>query len=174
LTGAGKQVEPKKRSRRFYVILTATILTLAIIIGVIIFEWSNLGQTSYGPGPVDIEVTADKPFYLQGEEVRFLVYVNNQQNWPVPYPLEVAYQIERDGHFVDGVTVNITPPYSIPTFPAQSKTLYSLPCVWNQKEGLGGNQTQVQSGNYTLSVSFSGPVDYGDGGNCTIEIRPTP
>jgi len=156
--GAGKQVEPKKRSRRFYVILTAAILTLAIIIGVVIFEWSNLGQTSYGPGPVDIEVTTDKLFYLQGEEVNFTVTVNNPQDWPVQYPNVVEYRIGNES-----LTKQITLASPVPSFPAQSRMLYDT-YFWGP----------APPGNYTLNVSFGGPVDYGSGGNCTFEIRPTP
>jgi hypothetical protein len=156
-----KQVEPKKRSRRFYVILTVAILTLAIIIGVVIFEWSNLGQTSYGPGPVEIEVKADKPFYLQGEDVNFTIYVNNPQDWPVLYPSMVDYRIENGC-----LTKQITLASPIPLFPAQSRTLYDT-YFWDQK-------VPAPPGNYTLNFSFGGPVDYGSGGNCTFEIRPTP
>ena len=132
LTSAGKQIEPKKRSKRFYAILVAAILTLAIMVGVVIFELSNVGQTSYGPGPVDIEVIADKPFFLQGEEVNFTMHVNNPQDWPVPYPLQITYQIERDNHSVDGVTIFVNPaPGSISTFPAHSRTLYDT-YVWTK------------------------------------------
>jgi len=175
LTGAGNQIEPKKRSRRFYLILIATVLSLAIIVGVVVFELSNVGQTSYGPGPVEIEVTTDKPFYLQGEEVYFVIYVNNPQDWPVPYPNFPGYRIEKDGLNIEEGGVNIDYVMPIPTFPAHSRTLFNPNLHWNQKMDLNGTLVQVQPGNYTLTVYFNpGLVDYGDGGNCTFEIRPTP
>jgi len=177
LTGAGSQIEPKKRSRRFYLILIATVLSLAIIVGVAVFELSNVGQTSSGPVPVDLEVTTDKPFYLQGEEVYFVVYVNNPQDWPVPCPFFPGYSIDKDGLNIIGGGVNINYAMPMPTFPAHSRTLYNCSAYhWNQKMYL--NETfplvQVQPGNYTLTVYFEGPVDYGDGSNCTFEIRPVP
>lgn len=174
LIGTCPQTKPKKRSRRYYLILTATVLSLAIIVGVIVFELSNAGQTSYGPGPVNIEVTTDKPFYLQGEEVYFIVYVNNPQDWPVPYPSFPAYSIDKNGVNIAGGGVNINYAMPIPTFPAHSRKLFNCSAYqWNQKMYLNGNLVQAQPGNYTLTVYFEGPVDYGDGSNCNFEIRPT-
>jgi len=117
---------------------------------------------------------ADKPFYMQGEEVRFSIQVNNQQNWQVEYPSELSYAITQDGHFVDGFKLFVDPPPgAVSTFPAHSTKLYDT-YVWDQKTGTGDNQTLVQPGNYMFSVSFRGSVNYGDSGNCTIEIRPNP
>jgi hypothetical protein len=175
LTGESTPIEPKKRSRRFYFILTATVLSLAIIVGVLGFELSKAGKASYGPGPVDIEVTTEKPFYLQGEEVNFIVYVNNPQDWPVPYPHFPGYSIDKDGENIEGGGVNINYATPIPTFPAHSRTLFNCSAYnWNQKMYLDGTLVQVQPGNYTLTVYFEGAVDYGNGSNCTFEVRPTP
>jgi hypothetical protein len=172
LNSGDLQTEHKKKSRLFYLVLVAAVLLIAVIVGVVIFEFFNIGNTRYGPGPVEIEVTTDKSFYLQGEEVNFTITVNNPQDWPVPHPLQISYQIERNDKFVDGVTIMVTPAGS-PTFPAHSRTLYDT-YVWDQKTGPGSKRTQVPLGNYTFSVSFGRPVDYGSGGNCTFEIRPNP
>jgi hypothetical protein len=172
LAGAGKQVEPKKKSRRFYLVLVAAVLLIAVIVGVVIFEFFNIGNIRDGPGPVYIdEVTTDKPYYLQGEEVNFTVTVNNPQDWPVQYPNVVEYRIGNES-----LTKQITLASPVPSFPAQSRTLYDT-YFWDQKVHLNDlNHTLVPAppGNYTLNVSFGGPVDYGSGGNCTFEIRPTP
>jgi len=168
--GSDKQGKPKKRSRRFYLILAAAILTLAIIIGVVIFEFFKIGSTHDGPGPVYIdEVTADKPYYLQGEEVNFTVTVNNPQDWSVRYPGYVAYMIEKDDLIIAEGGVNINYAMPILTFPSHSRIAYRPPLSWNQKIDVNG--TLAAPGNYTLMVSLSGP-SYNPSGNCTIEIRP--
>ena len=162
--------KPTKRHRHFYVILVVAVLTLAIMIGIVIFLL-GVGNTNYGPGPVNIEVTTDKPLYLQGEEIQFSIYVNNPQNWPVPYPTYVALRAKgTDVQPVDIYNVNINPPLdSISTFPPHSRTLWDTAVLWDQK--IDRNGTLVQPGNYTVVVSFDGLVNYGDGGNCTIEIQ---
>jgi len=121
------QTEPEKKSRRFYIILAATILLLALLVGVVLFELSNVG-----PGPVVIEVTPNKPFYLQGETVSFTIHVNNQQEWPVRYPSTVTYQVEKNSQYIDGDHVEKDCGDPWPKFPAHSKTLYET-YQWDQK-----------------------------------------
>ena len=165
------QTKNKKRSRRFYSILLAAVLLVAAVAGALIFEM--LQTTNYGPGPVDIEVATEKPFYLQGEEVYFVIYVSNPQDWPVPHPNFAEYEIEKDGLLIDGGSVFIDfAANSIPTFPAHSRTSYSPPLLWNQKTALNETRVQVQPGNYTLAVTIQG-FGYGSSGNCTFEIRPS-
>jgi hypothetical protein len=172
LTGADSQIQPKKRSRRFYVILLAAVLLSVETVGVAIFEFSISGKIYYGPGPVEIEVTTDKPYYLQGEKVNFVIIVNNPQDWPVMAPLEVGYAIEKDGLILGAPIVCIDyGMYDVPTFPAHSRTLYNPPLqAWDQKMDVNGTRVQVQSGNYTLTVSLGGYY-YNDSANCTFEIR---
>ena len=167
------QTEPKKKSRRFYLSLIAAVLLLAVIVGVVIFELSNIGQTNQGPGPIDIEVVADKPFYLRGEQVSFTIYVNNPQNWSVPEPLGVSYEMNRNGDFVFGVSKNINFGDKQPSFPPHSRTLYETR-VWDGKVGPSDNRTLAPTGSYTYTVAFDGPVDYGNSGNCTLEVRLNP
>ncbi|MBN1357352.1 hypothetical protein JW988_01150 [Candidatus Bathyarchaeota archaeon] len=132
-----------------------------------------MGQTTHGSGPVDIEVASDKPFYLQGEEVNFTIYVNNPHDWAVPYPNSVSYLIEKDGLYVTSIgggQITYAEPH--PVFSPNSQTTYQeLLMPWDQK--ISGNETNVQAepGNYTLTVTFNGAVDYGDSGNCTFEIQ---
>ena len=164
MNGGAPHAEPKKRSRRFHLVLALTLLLIAII-----FIADFMGQTSYGLGPVDIEVTPDKQVYLQGEEVNFTIYLNNPQDWPVPYPNGEGYAIEKDGLFIDGYGGHID--YlagGIPAFPANSRTVTKW--QWDQKMLLNGTRVQVQSGIYTFTVSLSG-YGYEESGNCTFEIR---
>ena len=154
-------------------ILAAVVLSAALIVGVFVFELSNMSNVenaSYGSGPVDIEVTSDKPVYLQGEQVNFTIYVNNPQNWSVPEPDGVTYEMNRTGTFVSGSTrlIDFGGPHFL--FPAHSRTLYEAR-VWDGKVGSAENRTFAPPGTYTYTVSFGGLVDYGSGGNCTFEIR---
>jgi hypothetical protein len=169
LATGSPQTEKRKRSRRFYLILLATILLIAAVVGAVVFE---MFQTpNYGPGPFDIEVTTEKPFYLGGEDVYFVIYVTNPQDWPVPHPDYAEYQIEKEGILIDGRSVSIDfAPDRIPTFPAHSRTPYKPPLVWNQKTDLNGTRVQVQPGNYTLTLTIQG-FGYRASGNYTFEIR---
>jgi hypothetical protein len=144
---------------RLQAIVCVVIITASIAVGAYGF---NIGNIRYGPGPVEIELTTDKPFYLQGEEVNFTITVNNPQDWPVPYPNVVEYRIGNQS-----VWQFMTLPLLVPLFPAHSGTLYAT-CSVTPLFG------PMPLGNYTLNVSFSGPVDWGSGGNCTFEIRPNP
>ena len=169
MSGADSQTEPKKRSRRFLVLIAAAVL-IAVTIGVVLFEMSNLDQTNYGPGPVEIDVTSDKPFYLQGEEINFTIYVTNPQDWPIAHPYFEGLSIEKEGIFIDGGSMHIDyPTGGIPAFPAHAKTLYGK-WDWDQKMDLNGTHAQAETGNYTFVVSLIGP-NYDNTGNCTFEIR---
>jgi hypothetical protein len=160
--------KPKKKSKRFYTILAVTVLLLALLAGVVIFEWSNLGRTNYGPGPVDIEVTTDKTFYLQGEEVHFNIYVNNPQDWQVGHPTTVAHEVNEDNQSIYSDHFEKDYGDSWPAFPAHSKTLFET-YSWNQKN-INGSSTEP--GNYTLTVTFyHGLIDYGNAGTYSFEVQ---
>lgn len=168
MSTAEPQTEPKRKHRRLYLVLAATVLLIAII-SIVVF--SGLFQTNYGIGPVDIEVAPDKPFYMQGEEVNFTIYVYNPHDWAVAYPYRVAYRIERGNVPVDGAILNIDFAVGrIPTFPANSNTSYSSISPWNQKTYVNETWVQVEPGNYTATFSLKGP-SFDNSGNCTFEIR---
>ncbi len=157
------------RPKRFYIILAAAV-TLIVVIGAFALNW-YLNQNRYGPGPVEIEVTTDKPSYLQGEQVHFVIYVTNPQDWPVPHPNGEDIMITQDVAFIAGGALSIDFGPNIPTFPAHSRTVYTPSMWWNQKTGSEGNSTQGQPGNYTATVSIAG-YGYHSTANCTFEIRP--
>lgn len=150
--------------RKVKIIILVVILSFAVVGGFLIYKLSSSNQ-NYGSGPVYIELSPDKATYQQGENVTITVYVNNPQDWPVPYPSRVTYQ-QADWACIKNVDFASN---SIPTFPAHSRTLYEV-YVWDQKLS---NRTYAPSGNYTITASFEGLVNYGNNATCTIEIKPT-
>jgi len=174
MTNEEPPTKPKKRTNRFYKVLAITIILLAIILGVVIFELSDIYQNSYGSGPVEIGVTTDKPFYLQGEEINFTIYVNNPYDWKIPHPHEVTYRIEGKDNFTQSSTKFVDfPSSSVPTFSPHTRIFYST-YTWNQKVQANNNIKLAQPGNYTFSVTFSGLVAYGNGDSCVFEVRENP
>ncbi len=161
------------KSKRFYAVLAVAIL-LVILTGAIAVNW-YISQNSYGPGPVEMEVTLDKPFYVQNENVTILIYVTNPQDWPVPKPSYQWYRIERGGIGYDGYGLHIdVAANQIPSFPAHTKTLYTT-IVWDQKTtGMASNRTFVDPGIYTLTVTLTGYGYDANSGNITIPIYPNP
>ncbi len=148
-----------KRSKLLYAI--PLTLMIAVLAGFLVFL-----STYVGPGPVNIEITTDKQSYLPGEEIQFQIYVNNPQIWRVPYPTEMSYALVEPN-----VGRDIMYPQPHPTFALLSKVFYDN-YTWDQMSGvISQARTQVQPGNYTLTVAFGGPVSYGQGGSCTVEIK---
>ncbi len=168
MNGSALQTGPAKKSRRFYLVLVAAFLLIAVLI-IAVF----LNQTVSGPGPVEMAVESDKQVYLQGEEVNFSVYVNNPHDWNVPYPCSVSYIIGKDGVYVTSIGGGHISYDELPMFSPNTNTSYQVLLMpWNQKLPVNGTHVQAEPGNYTLTVTFNGAVDYGDSGNCTFEIRP--
>ena len=85
MTDESCQPEPKKLSRRYYLIV-ATVLLISIVVGVVIFMMFNNIEAYYGPGPVEIDVIPNKLVFAQGEDVNLTIYVNNPQDWPALSP----------------------------------------------------------------------------------------
>jgi hypothetical protein len=157
-----------RRSILLFLVVVAAFILIAIILSAVF-----LNQTGYGPGPVVIEVTANKSVYLQGEEVNFNIYVDNPHDWSVPYPSSVSYTIEKDGPHSDCFEETIYMTYDeIPMFNPNTRTAYrELSMHWNQKLHVDGELVQAEPGKYTLTISFDGLVDYGNSGNYTFEIK---
>jgi hypothetical protein len=149
----------QRRPRSLYLIFAAVTMMVA---GILVYWFFAFAYT--GPGPVKIEIATDKQFYLLGEEIQFRVHVYNPQLWRATYPSRVDYRIGDEG-----LTKHITLASPPPSFPGKSRTLYDT-YVWDQKTGPGGNRTQALPGEYLLTVSFDGPIEYGNGGDCTVKI----
>lgn len=164
LASVSPAVEPKKNRRRIYAIILVVVL-LAVVLGYLAFEVFYLGS-----GPVYIEVVPDKPFYMQGEEIRLSIYINNQRDRPVPYPESVVLYIRDLDYYM--YSAPGAPP-GLSSIPPHHKTIYYVH-IWDQKVEVDGNRTQVPPSNYTITVSFEGQFNFGEGTNCTIEIRPNP
>ncbi len=144
--------------------LVMLVVVLSVILATLILVLSNPGPT--GLGPVDINVVTEKDMFARGEVINFSIYVNNTHDWNVPKPLSITYQI---GSYMHPMLIDYGTP--LPTFPAHSYTLLAT-YSWNQKMGNVGNQTFIEPGNYTITVSLGGKVDYGPPGNRTITIQP--
>ena len=145
--------------------LSKMICILAITSVLIISIASYIIVTSpapTGPGPIELEVQADKPSYLVGENVTFSIYVYNPQNWSVFYPSSMMYSIGTDSR---GANFGYAAPF--PVFQPHSKTLFYTH-TWRTELS---NGTLIEPGNYTFSVSLDGRVDYGVPANCTVTIR---
>ncbi len=155
------------RRRRNYAIILFVVLLAAMIGAYCFLQWSF---NYYGPGPVEIELVPDKPFYLQGENITVSIYVNNEQNWPVPFPTTLIYPL-TDGNTTMGNKLYIDYAAPPPTFPAHSRTLYRA-MSWNEMSASLPAFMQKTPGNYTFTVRFEGSVDYGNGSRCIIEIQP--
>jgi hypothetical protein len=173
LIGAEPQGKPQRKTKRFYAILALAVLLITILLGTLIYKLTIANRVSFGPGPVEIEVTTDKPIYLQGEEINFTVYVTNPHEWQVPYPNSVFNTIEKNGSYVCNLGIGQIDYIAgnLATFKPDSKKAYIENLPWNQRISQNGTLVQVEPGKYTLTVEFSGAVDYGNDGNCTFEIR---
>jgi hypothetical protein len=157
------KAKPKKKFKRIHTIIIVAVLLIAALSYAV---YTLTYTVPNGPGPVEIEVLTDKPSYVQGENITFSIYVNNPHDWRVPYPSLVTYQI---GNESTGVNIDYTLPY--PSFPAHSRTFFEN-YSWNQMVGSASNRMLVEPGNYTLTVTLNGSVDYGTPKNFSFEIKP--
>ncbi len=132
-------------------------VSIALIVGVIVLALLSVAFTpppaSTGPGPVEIEITTDKLSYLPDEKMHFSVYVHNPQDWAVPYPTGILFEIGTAGSAGSVASYKLT-------FPAQSKTFLKN-FTWSER----------QPGIYTLTVTLRGDVDYGNPGNLTVNVE---
>ena len=103
--------EPKKKFKRIYAIVIIVVL-LVVALSYAVYTLTYVAPT--GPGPVEIEVVTDKPSYLQSEQVHFSIYVNNTQNWNVPKPSTVSFQIENYSSQTVCYRLRLSSPLSLP------------------------------------------------------------
>ncbi len=157
--------EAKRRLSICYIaFLAVVVLIFSAVAGFLVFYRF---PPATGPGPVDIEVVSDKPFFLQGEDVALLVYVYNPQSWSVPCHSKMRYWIEGD-NVTGGLDVDYAPD-SNPVFSPNSRTL-----IYNYSWNRLASGRILTAGNHTFHVSIQGPVDYGEDGTYTFEVKPNP
>jgi hypothetical protein len=151
--------KPKKKLRWWLTIVLAAVVLFASVVII----WHEFTNVKTGPGPVDIEIVPDKPYYVQGENVNFSIYINNPHEWNVEYPWKKTYTLGNDAQIVD---MELSP--DLPSFPAHSRVLYDT-SLWKPNR----SSILANPGNYTFTVTLGGHVDYGTEATCTFEIRPT-
>lgn len=158
------------RSRGFYVIIATAIVSIILLSSIFVYIFIDTHTQSYfGPGPIEIKVTPDKPFFLQGEQVNFTIVVINNQSWPISRPLSEEASIIKDGVPAKGgyVTMNINYGSKMPTYPANSTA--NIHWTWYEIEK--DNQTiPHEIGNYSLTFTLRG-VGYYATSNCTFEVN---
>jgi hypothetical protein len=159
----------KKRKWRRTIKLAAAVIVLVLVIGFVDLYIENM-PSYYGPGPFGLEVTTTEPVYEVGEEVTFIIRVNNTQDWPVRYPKSIIMSVEGNGVKIQllGSAIVDYPPYA-PTYPAHEVTIHNK--IWNQTDyHTNRTHTPVDAGNYTFTYSISG-FGYDASANCTFEIK---
>ena len=151
-------VELKKQPLKFYY----SSALIAVLIVVLVVAYFSFRDPLLYSNTHKIQAITDKSNYVKSEDVPISVYVVNGKDESFVQPTTVDYSVlNHIGQVVYSVCLNMYFPSPQPTFPAHSKTLYSNH-VWNQKNV---NNTLVESGNYTIKVSFEyGTVE------CNIQI----
>jgi len=139
----------RKRGKAYLLIFSFSLII--VLVGVVLAVAVIASTPPTGGGPVEIQIITGKPSYAPDEQVHFSVYINNPHDWRVPYPSMISYQIGS------GFEGKIIPNYSY--FSPHSKTLLDT-YTWSMR----------QMGNYTLTVTLRGNVDYGNPANCTVNI----
>jgi hypothetical protein len=141
----------RKRGKVYLILFSfSMIIVLAFIVLVAAVIASALLTSA---GPVEIQITTDKPSYEPNEQVHFSIHINNPHDWRVPYPSSISYQI---GSISAGKGF---PNYSF--FFPHSKTLLDT-YSWGIR----------QPGNYSLTVTLRGDTDYSKPANYTVNIEP--
>jgi hypothetical protein len=160
-----REFPKRKKSRRFYLAFVVIILLLAVTLSLIIGTY-YANQNNFGPGPIDLEVKPDKPYFLRNEQANFTFLLINNQSWPVTKPLLQETNITKDGILLENTDLH-TNFADVPTIPANSSTqLY-----WTWRGPQRDNQTLThEAGNYTLTVRLEG-FGYDVTSGCIFEIK---
>ena len=141
-----------RRGRVYFVIFLLVIILEFFVLASLVIVFAT--NPPSGGGPVEIQITSDNTSYLSNEQIHFSIYVNNPHNWRIPHPSDISYQIDT---FYSGKGIN---DYSF--FPPHSRTLIDT-YSWSD----------VTPGNYALTVTLRGSVNYGQSANFTVTIKPS-
>ena len=82
----------RRRGKAFLALFILGIIFLAFVSFVAIYVFTS-PKTIVGNGPIEIQIVATKPSYTPETQGQFQIYINNPQNWSVPYPTSVWYRI---------------------------------------------------------------------------------
>ncbi len=158
----------KRHSGRRRNITLVIAVALGVVLGLAGWVYYETRPSVFGPGPIEIQVTPDKQYFLVGEEPTFTIMVFNNQTWPVAYPDEENTHVYNSTADFGYATMNINRGVHTSTFSPNS----SNPLHWTWFESKQNNQTiPHQPGNYTLVFGIRG-FGYDASSNCTFEIRP--
>jgi hypothetical protein len=151
----------RKRGKMYLALFSLAIVLLMAVLASVAYQYAEPpAPVKEGAGPVEIEIASQiKATYSPSEQFRLQIYVDNPHDWAVPYPLSVTFSLPPVGDF-SNVPANINVKY--PPLPAHSKTLFSSPTIW----------APTIPGNYTLTISLQGSVNYGQPVKCSIVVEP--
>ncbi len=150
----------RNRGKVYLALFVLAIMCLAAVFAMAAYLYVEPPQpVREGDGPVEIEIVPIKGIYSPSEQFSLQIYVTNPHDWAVPYPLSVTFSMPPVGDF-SNVPANINAKY--PPLAAHSKTLFTSPTIW----------APSSPGNYTLTVSLQGSVNYGQPVNCSIVVEP--
>ena len=160
--------ERGRKPKWIYAIIAVLIVGL-VILGYVIFS-ETLSSEPIGPEPVTLQVTTEKTTYTQGENVTFLIYENNTQDWAVYKPTAYGYWVSNSqGNVVwesGGFHVDFPP--SNNTYPAHYGNAWGA--IWDQTVTIDNRTTMAPPGDYTFTYLIDDP--YIVQANCAVTIKP--
>lgn len=161
-------IEPERNREKMWIFVVFSFLVLVSVIVFFVFQNMSLSSNS-----VSIQVTTDKPAYIQGENVTIQAYMINEKSVAVSYPSSIGYTIEdSNGTEIFGFVTDISWESPYPTFAPHSKTLFTLSSdetttfVWNQNDI---EHKAAEPGVYTVRVSLGN-----NSSQCDFEILLNP
>ncbi|MCW4003575.1 MAG: hypothetical protein NWE95_06665 [Candidatus Bathyarchaeota archaeon] len=158
-----------KKFKRAYAAIVVLIVGL-VILGYVILSNIPGNLAPVGPEPVNLEVVTEKTTYAQGENVTFLIYENNTQDWAVYKPTAYGYWVSNSqGNVVwesGGFHVDFPP--SNNTYPAHYGNAWRA--IWDQTVTIDNRTTMAPPGDYTFTYLIDAP--YIVQANCAVTIKP--
>lgn len=149
----------RRRGKVYSVLFTLAIVFLVAVLASAVYLFA-FSPTRVGGGPVEIKIVPSQTSYSPSQQVHFQIFINNPHDWSIPYPTYVSYSLPQ---LADTGSIPTVPGQNSP-FPPHSRTPLQTQALW----------TPSQPGNYTLTVTLHGIVNYGQPANYTFEVKPAP